>query len=49
MSLRKNPDDFTAEDAKVLLMIKDIQAGLLEQVTKLFDQNFSQLERYRLL
>jgi hypothetical protein len=42
MSLMKNPDDFTAEDAKVLLMNKDIQAGLLEQVTKLFDQNFGE-------
>ena len=38
----KDPDDFTADDAKALLMNKDIQAGLLEQVTKLFDQYFGE-------
>jgi hypothetical protein len=42
LSLMKDPDDFTADDAKALLMNKDIQAGLLEQVTKLFDQYFGE-------
>ena len=42
ISLMKNPDDFTVDDAKALLMDKDIQAALLEQVAKLFDQYFGE-------